>query len=236
MNHLKEGRHWLELLNTPSIKPYGYGLLLLLPVDGYAHFARKTSDSVWNFFLQNIPNISRRVTDLALALQPLAESLQSQGMGNVDSPMLGYELRLPTNLHDVSRREFHACLASYPDLEINKALELIKARKRTDNPDNIPTLIRQNWRQNNQRDAHFLQTRANNLRHSSQRQITTLERQANLKLSLCARNRNPSENAVNMEESEDERGLTVDEDVGDAGEWSSFVDDGDMVDETAENV
>jgi len=45
-NHLKEGCHWFEIANSRRTKHFADELLLLLPVDGYADVARKTSNSV----------------------------------------------------------------------------------------------------------------------------------------------------------------------------------------------
>ena len=181
-NHLKEGRHWFEIANSSRMKHFAYGLLLVLPVDGYTDVARKTSDSVWHFLFQQLSRISYRTVELATAFQPIAKSLQLRGVGNVDAPLSGYELREATNLHELSRPQFNACLASYPDLPILDTLNTIIAHGRVEDPNQIRDLIKENWLQQNRRDAFFFQQRADNLRQSSERDIRYLEREAHMRL------------------------------------------------------
>ncbi|RPA89514.1 hypothetical protein L873DRAFT_1849265 [Choiromyces venosus 120613-1] len=133
-NHVKEGWHWYEVLHTQETQHFGEGLLLLLPARGYTDIARKTADSVWTFLLPEICNISPRIIDLAITLQPIAKALQTKGTGHVDVALLGYELRSPTNLHELTRSHFNACLASYPDLDVKDTLRTIGLHGRTDDP------------------------------------------------------------------------------------------------------
>jgi len=181
-NHWKEGRHLFEIANSRRTKHVADGLLLLLPVDGYADVARKTSDSVWHFLFQHLPRISYRTVELATALQPVAKSLQLRGVANVDAPLSGHEIREATNLHELSRPQFNPCLASYPDWRIPETLDTILAHGRVEDPNKIPDLIKDNWLQQNRRDAYFLQQRADNLRRSSERDIRYVEREAHMRL------------------------------------------------------
>jgi len=118
--------------------------------------------------------------ELATALQPVAKSLQLRGVANVDAPLSGYELREATNLHELSRPQFNACLASYPDWQIPETLDTMLAHGRVEDPNEIRDLIKDNWLQQNRRDAYFLQQRADNLRRSSERDIRYLEREAHM--------------------------------------------------------
>ena len=91
-NHLKEGRHWYEILHTRETQNLGNGLLLLLPVQGYQDISRKTGDSIWQFLVPRIPSISPRLCQMALALEPLGKCLQVKGVGHVDVPLIGFEM------------------------------------------------------------------------------------------------------------------------------------------------
>ena len=86
------------------------GLLLLLPVRSFADLALKTCDGAWTFVFQHLPNIAPRTIELARELQPIADVVQMRGVGKVDSPLLAYELRSATDLHEVARHEFNICL------------------------------------------------------------------------------------------------------------------------------
>jgi len=140
-NHLKDGRHWAEILHTRQTAAFGYGLLLLLPVRGFSDLARKTANSVWQFLLPRIPSISRRIVEVAQALDPIAKAIHNKGIGNVDVPLIGYELHQATNLHDLLRPQFKTGLGSYPNLDIQPALTVIETKHRTSDPDRIVSLV-----------------------------------------------------------------------------------------------
>jgi len=140
-NHLKDGRHWAEILHTRQTAAFGYGLLLLLPIRGFSDLARKTAKSVWQFLLPRIPSISRRIVELAQALDPIAKAIHTKGIGNVDVPFIGYELHEATNLHDLPRSEFNTCLCSYPNLDIQATLTVLETKQRTSDPDWIVALV-----------------------------------------------------------------------------------------------
>ena len=182
-NHMKEARHWQEVLDSKQMQRYSQGLLLLLPVKEFSDLALKTCDSAWLFLFENLANISPRTVQLAEALQPIAENFQSRGVGNVNCPLLSYELRSATDLHTLSRHEFNLCLNPNLGLDIPDALRTITAHGRTENPHKIASLVKQDWERKNRRDALAFKMKADSLRRSSQRDIQRLERQAQKRLS-----------------------------------------------------
>jgi hypothetical protein len=140
-NHVKEGRHWYEMLNMQETRHFGYGLLLLLPARGYKNICRTTSEPVWLFLLQQIPNMSQRIIDLAKALQPVGKAIMSQGSGSVVVPLLGYEIRTPVNLHDISTNDFNDCLIRYTDLPIANVFKIIQQCGRPRTTDEMLELL-----------------------------------------------------------------------------------------------
>ncbi|KAG0123176.1 hypothetical protein HOY82DRAFT_544320 [Tuber indicum] len=141
-NHIKEGRHWCEMLHAAETRSFGYGLLLLLPVHGYKDVARKTSNPVWSFLLHQIPRMSRRVIDLAKAFHPIMKAIPSEGNGSVTISLLGYELMVPIDLHEASANDFDTCIRSYPKLDITATLNTIQRHGRLVNPHSIEEDLR----------------------------------------------------------------------------------------------
>ncbi|KAG0122506.1 hypothetical protein HOY82DRAFT_544394 [Tuber indicum] len=133
-NHVKEGRHWYQLIHGSATKEFGRSLILFLPIQGYTDIVRKTTDGVWEFLLKLLPRMSIRIIQLATALQPIAKEIETNGVGHVTAPLLGYELRTPENLHNLSPVSFKKCLVSYPDLTIKDALEVIRIHGRPEDP------------------------------------------------------------------------------------------------------
>ncbi|RPA91809.1 hypothetical protein L873DRAFT_1848079 [Choiromyces venosus 120613-1] len=178
-NHVKEGWHWYEVLHIRETQHFGDGLLLLLPARGYADIARKTADSVWTFLLPQICNISPRIINLAITLQPIAKALQTKGTGHVDVALLRYELRSPTNLHELTRSHFNACLTSYPDLDVKDTLRTIGLLGRTDDPDRILAQARPDSYSRNLDDglydSHILQQSGDDVPRIDQRDIESPE-------------------------------------------------------------
>jgi len=162
-NHIKDSRHWAEILHTRQTAAFGYGLLLLLPVRGFSDLARKTANSVWQFLVPRIPSISRRIVEVAQALDPIAKAIHTKGIGNVDVPLIGYELHEATNLHELPRSAFNACLRSYPNLDIAEALNVIQANHRTANPDRIVALVQEAMGQANPFHDHGILHQAHSL-------------------------------------------------------------------------
>ncbi|RPA95434.1 hypothetical protein L873DRAFT_1931656 [Choiromyces venosus 120613-1] len=178
-NHVKEGQHWYEVLHTRETQHFGDGLLLLLPARGYADIARKTADSVWTFLLPLICNISPRIINLAITLQAIAKALQTKGTGHVDVALLGYELRSPTNLHELTRSYFNVCLASYPDLDVKDTLRTIGLHGRADDPDMILAQAKPDSYSRNLNDdlydSHILQQSGDDVPQIDQRDIESPE-------------------------------------------------------------
>ncbi|KAG0122988.1 hypothetical protein HOY82DRAFT_619707 [Tuber indicum] len=139
-NHVKEGRHWYQLIHGSATKEFGRGLILFLPIQGYTDIVRKTTDGVWEFLLKLLPRMSKRIIELATALQPIAKEIETNGLGHVVAPLLGYELRTPENLHNLSSAAFKKCLVPYPDLAIKDALEVIRIHGR---PEDAAAVIKQ---------------------------------------------------------------------------------------------
>ncbi|KAG0125030.1 hypothetical protein HOY82DRAFT_617261 [Tuber indicum] len=142
-NQLKEGRHWNELMHSRETYYFGSGMILLLPVLDYAVIVRKTADPIWSFLIQHLLDLSIRTINLAIALQPIAHGIHRKGIGKVDVPLLGYELRSATNLNDLGRTSYDACLATYLNISIRKAIRAIQVHGRKPNPDKIPAIVRE---------------------------------------------------------------------------------------------
>ncbi|KAG0128158.1 hypothetical protein HOY82DRAFT_541498 [Tuber indicum] len=136
-NHVKEGRHWHEMLFVAETRTFGYGLLFLLPVHGYKELARKTSHPVWSFLIQQIPRMSRRVTELAKAFDPIMKAIQQQGTSSVMVSLLGYELTIPIDLNSAAGTDFNACVRSYPNLHLIDTLKSIQRYGRLREPQSI---------------------------------------------------------------------------------------------------
>ncbi|KAG0127038.1 hypothetical protein HOY82DRAFT_542193 [Tuber indicum] len=136
-NHIKEGRHWHEVLFGKETRSFGYGLLFLLPVHGYKDLARKTSNPVWTFLLQQIPPMSRRITDLAKAFHPIMKATDSQVSASVTVSLLGYELMVPIDLDNATGADFKACIRAYPNLHIKNTLKMIQIYGRLKEPQSI---------------------------------------------------------------------------------------------------
>jgi len=186
-NHVKEGRHWYDILSSRETHDFGYGLVLVLPVRGYADIVRKTADPIWAFIMTRLSRISHRMVRLATSMQPLGKAIESRVMDRiVHTPMLGYELRSPTSLHELSGPEFAACLASYPELGIPETLATIVAHTRKSDPMRIVRLVRQDWANKNRRDGIAFHQRAQDLQRSVQRDVDILEREANRRLHRTA--------------------------------------------------
>jgi len=181
-NQVKEGRHWGELLSSPATRQVGAGLLLLLPVTGFGDIVRKTADPVWSFVLNNLPNLCPRMLELARVLNPLSQAIRTEGIGLVTCPLLGYELRSPTNIHNLNRNELDACFKTYENLRITDALQAIQSHGRVENPEKIPELVRQEWERKNQRDGIAFLGRADAIERSAQREIQCLRSQGNQRL------------------------------------------------------
>ncbi|KAG0123311.1 hypothetical protein HOY82DRAFT_544267 [Tuber indicum] len=136
-NHVKEGRHLHEMLFAAETRTFGYGLLFLLPVHGYKEIARKTSHPVWSFLIQQIPRMSRRVTELAKAFDPIMKAIQQQGTSSVMVSLLGYELTIPIDLDSAAGTDFNACVRSYPNLHLIETLKSIQRYGRLKEPHSI---------------------------------------------------------------------------------------------------
>ncbi|RPA93282.1 hypothetical protein L873DRAFT_1847268 [Choiromyces venosus 120613-1] len=146
---------------------------------GYTDIVRKTADSVWTFLLFQICNILQRIIDLAIALQPISKALQTIGTGHINVVLLGYELRLPTNLHELMRSHFNACLASYLDLDVKDTLRTIGLHGRTDDPERILPQARPHYYSRNLNDglsdSHILQQSGDDVPPIDQRDIESPE-------------------------------------------------------------
>jgi hypothetical protein len=160
----------------------GAGLLLLLPVSSFGDIVRKTADPIWTFLLNNLPNLCPRILELAAGLTPIAEAIQSQGIGLITYPLLGYEMRSPTNMHDLNRSELEACLNTYKNLRIPDALRAIQSHGRVRDPDKIAELVRRDWERKNERDGSAFLQRAREVERSAQREIKSLKFQGNQRL------------------------------------------------------
>ena len=185
-HHLKEGRHWYEILHNRETAAFGHGLVVLLPVRNCVTLPRKTGDSIWQFIFTQITSISYRLVELAQALQPIGKALQSKGIGKVHVPLIGYELRSHVSLHELVRSEFNACLARYPHLNISDALRTIAARGRSEDPDQIERLVRQQWEARTLREGEAMLKEAEVLEKSMRRDITRLHHEANIRLKNVA--------------------------------------------------
>jgi len=189
-NHVKEGRHWYELLNSKETKSFGHGLILILPLRGYANIVRQTADAVWAFIINHLFSMSPRLVRLAISMQPIAKAAlefdqvtDAVAHNTHQAPMIGYELRSATSLHEVSRTEFDACLTSHPDIGIPETLATIVAHtRRSSDPMVIVRLVKQDWANKNVRDGHAFQARAHDLQRSVQRDITNLQHEAHKRL------------------------------------------------------
>ena len=183
-NQVKEGRHWEQLLCSQETRQFGFGLMILLPVTDFTDIARKTSDDAWTFLLHKIPKVQnlKRLTDLAKALQPVTSALERERIGEINTPMIGFELRSPTNLHNVSATNFEACLKVYPNLGIIAALRTIVAHPPTCSPDKIPELIMKEWELKNQRDGNAMLDRAEAITKSAARDSLILQREGEERL------------------------------------------------------
>ncbi|PWW72998.1 hypothetical protein C7212DRAFT_347594 [Tuber magnatum] len=156
-NHVKEGGYWYEVLDSKDTKRFGYRLLLLLPVRGYKDIAGKTSNPVWTFLLQQFLYVPRRVLALAKALQPIEKAIVMQGSGSVDIPLLGYELRSPINLHDLTTEQFAACIKSQPHIRIVDVFKAIQKDGRPDCPDRFrDTLDKRQHHDRNSQDTPII--------------------------------------------------------------------------------
>ncbi|KAG0128156.1 hypothetical protein HOY82DRAFT_541496 [Tuber indicum] len=174
-NHVKEGRHWSELLEGSFTKGYGYGLLLLLPVRGYSEIARKTADPVWSFLVHHFHTISPRICKLAKALDPIARSIETRGIGYVNVPLIGYELREATNLHTLSDDQFLHCLKSYPELGILQVHRIIARHGRVLEPDTIKDLVEQELEEKKQQELEAFEERAAELQKLVDKDMNTME-------------------------------------------------------------
>jgi len=210
-NHMKEARHWLEVVECKHMENYSQGLLLLLPVRSFADLALKTCDGAWTFLFQHLPNIAPRTIELARALEPIAEVFQIRGVGKVDSPLLAYELRSLTDLYEVSRHEFNICLNSNPTLPIRDALRTITAHGRVENPHKIPSLVKQDWERKNRRDDFFFTRQAENLRQSTQHDIRQLEHEAHMRLSNTIEETDAGPDNIGLESDDDSQHSSTDE-------------------------
>jgi hypothetical protein len=189
-NQVKEGRHWHELLSCRATRQMGAGLLLLLPVSSFGDIVRKTTDPIWTFLLNTLPNLCPRILELAKALTPISEAIDTEGIGLITYPLLGYELRSPTNIHNLTRSELQACLNSYERLRIPNALRVIKSYRRGQNPDKIRELVRGDWERKNKRDGNAFLQRADDVERSAQRQIKSLRLHGNQRLQRTVINMN----------------------------------------------
>jgi hypothetical protein len=67
----------------------------------------------------------------------MGKAVRSQGSGAVVVPIIGYELRSPANLHELSSKEFAECVKPYPGLNIDAAWDTIQSYGRPENPEDI---------------------------------------------------------------------------------------------------
>lgn len=187
-SQVQQGCHWHELMFSTESKYLGLGLVLLLPTRKFSNTAEIATDDFWTFVCQQIPKLPQRVLDLALAMQPIGEASQLEGIGNVSVPLLGYELRQAVSLDikDLERDKFDACLATYPTLDIKAAFRNIKASKRTSNPDRIQDLVRKEWERKNKRDGDAFLDKADEIERTAARQTIILRRHARDRLSRVA--------------------------------------------------
>ncbi|KAG0131792.1 hypothetical protein HOY82DRAFT_539192 [Tuber indicum] len=178
-DQVKDGRHWNELLTSPVKRKMGNGLLLLLPTDDFSGIVRKTADPVWTFLVSQLSNICPKMLQLAQALSAIAAAIKTQGIGFITHPLLGYELRSPTNIHVLTRGEFDACLKLHHNLDIGNALDAIQSHGRDLDPDTIERLVSEDWERKNKRDGMAFLQCAEEIGQSAQREIRALEEEGN---------------------------------------------------------
>lgn len=224
-NQVQQGRHWHELMFSTESKHLGLGLVVLLPTEKFSNIAETATDNLWTFVCQQIPKLPQRVLDLALAMQPIGEAIQVEGLGNVSVPLLGYELReaVSLNITDLERDKFNACLTTYPTLDIKAAFCTIKASKRTANPDRIQDLVRKEWEAKNKRDGDAFLDRADQIERSAVRETIMLRRHGRDRLSKVA-----SEGSASDTESSDDSFVPSSDDgssVGESGNESNADQD-----------
>ncbi|KAG0123703.1 hypothetical protein HOY82DRAFT_618876 [Tuber indicum] len=181
-DQVKEGRHWNELLTSPVTRNMGNRLLLLLPTDDFSGIVRKTADPVWTFLVSQLSNICPKMLRLAQALSAIAAAIKTQGIGFITHPLLGYELRSPTNIHVLTRGEFDACLKFHHNLDIGNALDAIQSHGRDLDPNTIELLVSEDWERKNKLDGMAFLQRAEEIGQSAQREIRALEDEGNRRL------------------------------------------------------
>jgi len=205
-NQVQAGRHWHEFMHANETRGFGVGLTLLLPTRKFADLAHTTSDDVWTFLYQCLPKMPRRLIDLAKSLEPIGNALQTEGIGNVKIPLLGYELRAATDLTKLDTAKFEACRVSYPDLDCKAAFRTIAAFHRTEDPNKIPNLVRNEWELKNLRDGHAYLDEADRAERSGYRRGVVLRAHARGRFAQAA---SDAESSEDTDESSEDSSTTT---------------------------